>query len=842
MRVRVVLFIAHFFLTVSLFAQSIPSPDDFLGYPLGSRFTLHYKIVQYVEALARARPDMVKLEYYGKTYEGRPLLVAYISSPENLTDLERIRQNNLRLAGQSGDNTPALLQTPAIVWMSYNVHGNEASSSEAVMKTLYTLLHPAHASSKQWLKNTVVVIDPCINPDGRDRYANWYHTVASSTPDPRPMAREHMEPWPGARTNHYNFDLNRDWAWQTQIETQQRMLLYNKWLPQIHVDFHEQGYNEPYYFAPAAEPLHEVITPWQREFQQQIGKNHAKYFDANGWLYFTKERFDLFYPSYGDTYPTYNGAIGMTYEQGGIRAGLAVINEDGDTLTLKDRLEHHHTTGLSTIEIASQNASKLISEFKKFFDVAVSQGIGSYKTYLIRNDTRRPDVIAGLKAFLQKNGINYQYALTGKPFKGFNYQSGKDEMINSASGDLLISAFQPRSAFAKVLLEPRSKIADSATYDITAWSIPYAWGVDAFATTEKLPGVANEPQSLTKAEKIDINQFGYVIPWNSFNSARLLSQLMQKGIKVRVADAPFKVDGQSFDRGALIVLKTSNQRFGNQLGAVVLDAIRQTGFLASVVPVSTGFAEEGHDFGSPMVRSLSTPRVGLLTGEGVSALAAGTIWHYFEQELKYPLTLLDISGSQRIRWSDVDVVIMPDGMYRFLNDKAAQDALKSWIMQGGKLIALEDAAAMLAKFDWGISIKKNEGDKVSKDSYGYLRKYEQAERDELMSAIPGAVFKLDMDNTHPLGFGFPSVYFALKRDDLLFEFQEEGWNVGVLKKENYVSGFTGSKILPKMKDGLLLGAKKLGAGSIVFMATDPIFRSFWENGKLLLANAVFITD
>lgn len=840
MRLRSILFVVHFFLTTALIAQTVQTPDAFLGYPLGSRFTLHYKIVQYVEALAKARPDMVKLEYYGKSYEGRPLLVAFISNPDHIANLENIRINNLRLARQSGDQQSGILNTPAIVWMSYNVHGNEASSSEAVLKTLHALLDPMNTQTKEWLKNTVIAIDPCINPDGRDRYANWYHSVASVLPDVNPAAREHVEPWPGARTNHYNFDLNRDWAWQSQIESQQRIALYNKWLPQIHVDFHEQGYNEPYYFAPAAEPYHEVITPWQRTFQSTIGKNHAKYFDAKGWLYFTKERFDLFYPSYGDTYPTYNGAIGMTYEQGGIRAGLAIINEDGDTLTLKDRLEHHYTTGLSTIEIASKNADKLINEFKKFFDDAVTNGAGLYKSYLIRHDASRPDVMDGIKKFLAKNGIRFEYAITGKPFKAYNYYSGKEELISSAANDLVISSYQPRAAFARVLLEPRSKITDTVTYDITAWSIPYAWGVEAFATTEKLPVASQAIMNQQVVANLP-SAMGYVIPWNSSSSAKLLAALLKSGIKVRVAEHSFNVNGKSFEKGSLIVLNTSNQRFGSQLPNLIQQAVESVGFLANVTPVNTGFVDEGYDFGSSSVRSISAPRVAMLTGEGVSALAAGTIWHYFEQELKYPLTLIDVSSASRIRWNDYNVIIMPDGNYKFLNDKQAQESLKSWISQGGRLIALEDAAVQITKFDWGFALKKTD-EKSEKDSYTNLKRYEQSERDALTSAIPGAVYKVDLDNSHPLGFGFPGHFFALKRDAVLFEFIQDGWNVGVIKRDNYVTGFVGHHTKAIMNDGLILGARQMGTGQLIMMNIDPIFRNFWESGKLLLSNAVFIVQ
>jgi hypothetical protein len=265
------------------------------------------------------------------------LLLAFIGSEENINRLEAIR-----LAHLNND----VSEKVSIVWLSYNVHGNESSGTEAAMQTAYLLV----TKNKEYLKNTIVIIDPCLNPDGRDRYVNFYYQKGNFPPDIKRFSAEHNETWPGGRSNHYFFDLNRDWAWMTQIESQQRMQRYNQWLPHVHVDFHEQGINEPYYFPPAAEPYHEVITDWQRKFQKDIGKNNASYFDKEGWMYFSKEIFDLLYPSYGDTYPTYSGSIGMTFEQGGSgRAGLAVITQVGDTLTLQNRVDHHVTTGLSTV-------------------------------------------------------------------------------------------------------------------------------------------------------------------------------------------------------------------------------------------------------------------------------------------------------------------------------------------------------------------------------------------------------------------------------------------------------------------------------------------------------------
>ncbi|MEN9599412.1 MAG: hypothetical protein RL596_1731, partial [Bacteroidota bacterium] len=427
----------------ALMAQGLQSPEQFLGYKVGTRFTRHHRIVEFAKAIAQAKPDMVKIEKYGETNEGRELMLAFVSSPENLQKLDLIRINNLRLAGLAKDRMAPQTETaPAIVWLSYNVHGNEAASSEAFLLTIHALVDPNNAQTKEWLKNTVVIMDPCINPDGRDRYINWYNSVVGSAYNTDPISREHAEPWPGGRSNHYNFDLNRDWAWQTQVETQQRIKKYKEWMPQIHVDYHEQGFNEPYYFAPAAEPLHEVITPWQREFQYTIGRNHAKYFDSNNWLFFTKERFDLLYPSYGDTYPVYNGAIGMTYEQGGIRAGLGIINNDGDTLTLVDRAQHHFTTGLSTIEMSAKNKQKLVAEFKQFFDDSRNAKNTEYKTYVFT--AKDENKLAALKTLLDQNGIEYG-SLSTKTFRGFNYFTGKDDAFTDEGFHIAVSAYQPRS-------------------------------------------------------------------------------------------------------------------------------------------------------------------------------------------------------------------------------------------------------------------------------------------------------------------------------------------------------------------------------------------------------------
>ncbi|HSC52207.1 MAG TPA: M14 metallopeptidase family protein [Phnomibacter sp.] len=816
-------------LALSLYsnAQTVPTPKSFLGYEIGQQFTPHHKIVGYFEALAKAAPAQIKLEQYGKTNEGRPLVLAYIGSAQNISQLENIRVNNLKLAGAM-EGAAGSTQT-AIVWMSYNVHGNEASSSEAVMKAAYYLLTDAKA--EEWLKNTLVILDPCMNPDGRDRYANWFNSVVGDKFNADPGSREHSEPWPGGRSNHYNFDLNRDWAWQTQVESQQRLAQYQKWLPQVHVDYHEQGFNEPYYFAPAAEPFHEVITPWQRQFQIQIGRNHAKYFDANGWLYFTKERFDLFYPSYGDTWPIYNGSIGMTYEQGGIRGGLGIQDENGDTLTLVDRAEHHFTTSISTVETASKNAADLLKNFQQFFANARSNGVGEYKTFVLKAKNSEGKLVK-LQELLRKNGIEWGYA-NGGSAKGFNYNTGKDESFNLEKGDLLVSTHQTKGVLVKVLFEPNSKISDSATYDITAWSIPYVYGLNAYAVKEKL-ALGSAPVTTMEYKTPPPMTYGYLVSWKGMSQATFLAACLQKGIKPRIADKAFEYKGTAFPAGTLIFLKTSNKAIVNVEKTITDLAIENH---ITLVPVETGFMDKGVDFGSPDVSSITAPRVAVATGEGTNSLSAGEVWHFMERDLKYPVSMVNATSLANMRWSKYDILILPDGNgYRGLFEK--DSPMKSWIQQGGKLIVIDGAAAQLARADWGLNAKKEEEPKAG--DYEWVKSYGNQERDGLQQNNPGAIFKVALDTTHPLAFGYGDTYYTMKSDDVVYEFMKGGWNVGVMKKDAPVAGFVGNKAKTKLKDGVLFGELPMGQGSIIFMTDNVLFRNFWENGKLMMANALFM--
>ena len=807
----------------SLFSQNIQSPKEFLGYELGKQFTRHHRVVDYFTYVS-TQLDNVLLEKYGETNERRPLYVSYISSKKNIENIEQIRHNNL---GQTGLK-PASINDIAIVWLSYNVHGNEASSTEASMQTLYELV----TTKKDQLENTLVIIDPCINPDGRDRYANWYNQVKSEPYNTDQNAKEHREPWPGGRANHYLFDLNRDWAWATQIESTQRLKIYNKWMPHVHVDFHEQSMNNPYYFAPAAEPFHEIITDWQRNFQTQIGKNHARYFDKNGWLYFTKESFDLLYPSYGDTYPTYMGAIGMTYEQaGGGMGGLGVDTDHGYELTLVDRVAHHKTTGLSTVEIASKNAVTLNTEFKKFFDT----GSFKYKSYVLKNENK--DKTTRLLALLDKHQIDYEFTNKGL-VKGYNYLTQQESRMSVNTKDLVIHTQQPKGKMVKVLFEPNAKLTDSLTYDITAWSLPYAHGFKAIASTTKVSS-RKDVMVDTANNGIDQNAYAYVSKWNSLEDASFLAALLQADVRVRFSEKDFTIEGNSYAKGTLIILRgdnKTNKEFDKQITSIAQNNNRK------LTPVQTGFVSSGKDFGSSSVNPINKQKVAVISGKGTSSLSFGEIWHFFENQLHYPLTALDTDYINRVDLDEYDVLIIPNGYYSSILNKSGLEKINNFAQAGGTVIAIGTALRSFANKE-GFALKSKKPTEGKENKTANLTAYEDTRRNRANTLITGAIFKSKVDNSHPLAFGYDDVYFSLKLNNASYAYLQNGSNVAYFNKSaTNLAGFAGKKALKNIPESLLFGEERKGSGSIIYMVDNPLFRSFWDNGKLFFVNAIFFRN
>lgn len=810
------------------------SPSEYFLHPYGEQFTGHALLESYYKYLAEAAPQRMRLQVYGRTSQYRPLMLAIFSSEENLARLEDIRLNNLRIAGLA-EGQANLNDAPAIVWLSLTVHGNEPSGSEMGMNLAWLLATRSQANIAEWLRNTIVIIDPCLNPDGYDRYAHWYRGVSQNRPNPNPDAREHEEPWPRGRSNHYLFDLNRDWAWGTQSETRDRLRVFQEWMPHIHADVHEQGVDAPYFFAPAAEPMHAYISDWQRAFQEEMGRRHAQTFDANGWLYFTREVFDLFYPSYGDTYPMFSGAIGMTYEQAGhSTAGRAVNASAGQVLTLRERMDHHQATCLNTIEMGSKHAARLVSNFREYFRQSASKPQGAYKSYVIPKADNNPNKVKALCELLSLHGIRYGLFDEGRSgLKAFDYVKGKETNISVQPGDLIISAFQPRSTLLQVLMEPNSQLSDSLTYDITAWALPHAYGLQAYALKDRFePRKAYEPY-VAPAPRVASPPYAWCVRLGSPAEHVFLQKILKKGIVVRQAKKSFSTADQKFNSGDLAILRADN-RDKPDADQIIAEAAQQAN--VALIPIFTGYAGTGADFGSSAFRLLKASSIGVAYGLGIDVYSYGALWYFLEREMDCDFTPLDVQHLARYNLSKYDILILPDGNYGAVKE----ETLANYVRNGGKLILLENAARTFgALADVSLSLKSRETDKDDESGAEYaLLSASERERSWISGSLPGAVIKTKIDPNSPLTYGMGDHYFTLKSGSETYE-MPSGVQFGAWIANEYdYYGFIGAKVKKQLGNSPVAFSKRMGKGEVVWFLDNPLFRCFWHQGKTLFGNAL----
>jgi Zinc carboxypeptidase len=819
-----------FFILISFstFAQKFISPEEYFQSKKGENFIHHTRLIEYENILVAMFPKNAKLFSLGMTSEGRPQIIIAVSSEKNIANLEEIRTQNLKNIGLLEGTYKANI--PAIAMLSYNVHGNEAVSANAVPYVLHDLLSGKYDNL---LKNTVVLIDPCVNPDGYDRYAQWYNRYKANSEELNSVSIEHNEPWPGGRFNHYLFDMNRDVAWQTQKESQQRMKFYNSWMPHLHADFHEMGPNSTYYFPPSAKPFHEDLTTYQRAFQEKWGQFNKKRFDEKGWLYFTKENFDLLYPSYGDTYSSYNGAAGATFEQAGSgNAGVAFLRTDGDTLRLSDRIDHTIANSLSTLEAIADQSEKTIENFSSFFNETSKKGYGKYKSFVLKANGNEANIFTLCKQ-LDKLQIKYSFNDKSSSQKGYNYISKKEETFSLEPKDLIINTFQPKGVLTKILFEPETMVEDSNTYDVTAWSLPYAYNLKAFGLASKVEGNLAMPATVA-AKSIPADVYAFAVQISSFEESKFLAALLKNKFKVRVHEKPFKAEGQQFKPGTLIITRKGNESFGANFGTKIQELSGK--FNIQTVVLTSGMVQEGADLGSGSVDYVKPIRIGLIMGAGITPTAVGDVWHYFEQQLSYPISLIDIANIAKVDLKKVDVLILPDGSYA----SAMKDLkpLTEWVKEGGRLILMEQANELVAGKE-GFGLKKIE-DKPDPKAPKKVKVYGETERSSISDQIPGAIYRINLDNTHPLAFGYGKETFLVLRNIMDYEDLEDGWNVGKIDDKSLVSGFVGKNAKEKLKNKFVFGVEDKGKGKVIYMHESPLFRGFWEAGKLLFANAVFL--
>ena len=837
---------------------AVPSPADFLGYPLGSRFTHHHRIREYVQRLAEVSPRVVTWTY-GESYEGRPLDLLAISTSENVARLEEIRREHLRLADPaelSADEVERLAaETPVVVWLAYGVHGNESSSAEAAMLAAYVFA----AGGAEWeelLAKTVVLIDPLVNPDGRERYVATFERDRGRLPDPDPEADEHAEPWPGGRTNHYQIDLNRDWSWATQQETRFRLAAYRQWEPQVYVDYHEMFPSSTYFFPPAAEPINPLLDARTIGWLDVFGRANAAAFDRQGWPYYKAEVFDLYYPGYGDSYPGFRGAVGMTYEVAGHGlAGLVIDRRDGTRLTLADRIAQHFTTSLATVRAAAENRSELLRTFAAArADATRRDG----PIYLWEPGVPEAGALAEL---LELHGIRVG-RLAGETrirARALVSPDGSTEERSFPAGSYAVDAGQPLGKLAQALLDRSPELSDAFMerqrarleenvgtefYDITSWSLPLAFNLDAWVAPGPVRGLEPTPGAPSGVGGVEgAGRVGFLVPPAGLAGYRFAAELFADGVRVQVALDELSVGGESYPAGTLFVPRLGNgpearsDRDGagpeRSLDAVIAEAAGAAG--VAVRGVDTHYATTGLSLGSDRVPVVLAPKIALVSGEGVSSSSFGYLWHLLDQQVRLPYTRIDASRLGGVDLSDYQVLVLPEGGYADAFEGGAGDAVAEWVRGGGVLVAVGRAHAWLAEKEltaverWQPPEEEAQGE-------------EEADNPLTRRAIdtPGAIVATEMTTGSPLAAGLPSPPPVLVAGSTVL-LPTGDPQVDVLTAAGEAPVLTGvawPEAEERLAGSLLVSLEPTGRGAVVLFAHEPDFRLFWRGTAPLFLNAV----
>jgi hypothetical protein len=844
---------------------------------------------RYLHELAQASPK-VRLVRYAESWEGRALYYLIVASEANMARLEEIKAGMQRLADPrsvSEAEAKELIQTlPAVTWLEYGVHGNEISSTDAGLLTAY---HLAAAQNdelvKQILDESVVIIDPMQNPDGRDRFINYFRQTRGPQPDQDPQAAEHNEPWPSGRMNHYLFDMNRDWFALTQPETRGRVQAFLEWFPVVFVDLHEMGSNATYYFAPPAEPRNPNLSDAQAEWQEVYGQNNARWFDRFRFDYFTREVYDSFYPGYGEGWPMFHGAIGMTYEQASVR-GLAVKRDDETVLLYRDSVQHHFISSLSTAETTARHREELLQSFYDFRRSATEEGKqGAVKEFILApgRDANRATKLAGL---LWQQGVEVKRAQ--QPFTNarvYDYFDETRQAREFPAGTYVISLAQPAKRLARTLLDKHTPMGDAFVeeqvrrrrkrlpdqlYDVTGWSLPLLYGVDfyvaervsqgQFTTLEEAPA----PQGEVHGERAGL---AYLIPWEANSAARALADLLRQGVRVFSADKALKLNGRKFPAGTLIIKVKNNPE---NLHEKMVELSSKHG--ADVYPIDNSWVDEGVNLGSNYVNYLKPPRIALAWNQPTHPYSAGWTRYVLEQMYGLPVTLVRTGQLRRTDLSKYNVLILPNasgfgGSYGEALGEAGAKRIKDWVQQGGTLLAFSAATRWLTGEKVGLLSTQRElrggrperekkeekpegakpGEKKKDEAAAPQEPYNLEEaiqpEKELPDATPGAILRIQLDTEHWLAFGYDdganvvvdsrNIFTPLKLD--------KGRNVGLYRpeKELLLSGFTWEESRRQLGSKAYLMYQPHGRGHVVAFAEDPNYRAFCDGLNLLFLNGIF---
>ena len=819
---------AYFFPQGGDFDPAIPTPQQFLGYETGSRYTRHDQLVAYFNELAR-HSDKIKVEQIGTSYEGRPLLIATVTSAQNQQQLETLRRQHVTLADPA-QPLSAAGNSPVVVWLGYSVHGNETSSGEAALLTAYYLVANRNADTAKWLQQAVVLFDPAQNPDGRDRAASWHNAYASSPASPDPADKEHVEPFPQGRTNHYFTDLNRDWLALTQQDTRPKIAYFHQWYPNVQIDFHEMGKDSTYYFEPSPASMHSPLLPASSyEFNKTLAKYHAKALDALGSLYYTGENFDNFSPVYGSTYPDFHGAVGVTVEQASSRG--RVQESANGLLTFPFTIRNQVATGLGTVRGAVAERDGLLKLQKEFFQSALKQANQQPVKAFVFGDAKDPGLTRRLLDLLLQHKITVQALPKPLTVDGQRFEPGSAYVVPTA---------QPQFRLVHSIFAETPPIKGDVFYGSTSYAIAPAYGVAFAGSRSRVDGgerIASLPATQGGVSGGRAG-YAYVFDWRNYNASRALYALQAKGVLTRAAFQSFTADTasgeQAFARGSVVIPVAGQTLAGDALLAAVEEAARSSG--VQVHAVASGQSRSGIDLGSDSVKALRRPAVALVMGEGVSATEIGSAWFLLDQQVHLPASKLDPAQLGKVNLGRYTTIVLSGGTYTGV-DAAAVAALKRWINAGGSLVTYGTAAkwAIEQKLaDEALGAEEKEPDSARR-AFGDQRDIAAIER------VSGNILSADVDTSHPLGFGLPRTQLSINKENgISFKPSRNAFSTVVRIDETpRVNGYLSESNRSRVAGAAWLLVSPQGQGNVVLFADDPAHRKYWHGTERLLLNAVF---
>lgn len=823
---------AYFFPQASeagAFDSAIPTPEQFLGYPIGSRYTRHDQLVAYFEELAR-HSDRIRVQHIGRSYGGRPLLIATITAASNQARLEQIRQQHATLVDPAQPRSAAG-DSPVVVWLGYSVHGNETSSGEAAMLTAYYLVANRSSETQQWLQQAVVLFDPAQNPDGRDRAANWHNAWASDPASADPADKEHVEPFPQGRTNHYFTDLNRDWLALTQQDSRPKVAAFHQWYPNVQIDFHEMGKDSTYYFEPSPKSMHSPLIPAASyEFNRTLATYHAQALDALGSLYYTGENFDNFSPVYGSTYPDFHGAVGVTVEQASSRG--RVQESVNGLLTFPFTIRNQVATGLGTVRGAVAERSGLFDLQKTFFQSALKQAAQQPQKTFVFGDAHDPALTRRLLELLLLHRIEVRALDRDVTVEGKRFQAGSAYVVPVEQAQFRLV----HSIFAET-----PPIKGDVFYGSTSYAIAPAYGVAFAGSRSRIDGGAqvSELPPLQGAVVGGQAGFAYAIDWRDYNASRALAELQGRGLAARAAFQPFTAGTAqgdvAFAAGSIVVPVAGQPLQGTALLDAVAAAARASG--VQVHALSSGRSREGIDLGSDGVKALRKPAVALVMGEGVAATEIGSAWFLLDQHLHLPASKLDPQQLGKVPLDRYTTLVLSGGTYSSV-DATAVAALKRWVQAGGSLVTYGSASK------WAIEQKLADGEKTGKDeeagdesrrAFGDQRDIAAIER------VSGNILSADVDTSHPLAFGVPGRQLAVnKENSVTLQPSANPFSTVVrIDASPRVNGYLSERNRARVAGSAWLLVSAQGKGNVVLFADDPAHRKYWHGTDRLLINAIF---